>query len=342
MIFLKHHKKIDRKRFTKGFLLSFVFLMHFGFAFWVVSLLVNYGEDFSYEKLVASISDSNALQGVLPRASSDDNNYSKLKIVSLPGEIENSQFFEDAKPQESLDIKVASAIAVRVTPLGEKTIFNKDEEKSLPVASLTKLMTALVVLEKYDLNQEVIVSELALKQEGEQGVLKSGDILSVKNLLYIMLIESSNRASFALSEIMGPEDFIETMNQTAKRIGLKNTYFKDSSGLDGASYSTSRDLVVLTRYLFEHYPVFKEIVAQKEFDLYSPSGAFHHKLLTTNKFLGQIENIVGGKTGWTTFSKGCFMIIQENPQTKSYVIYVVLGTEDRFLEMEKLINWVNK
>ena len=200
-------------------------------------------------------------------------------------------------------------------------------------------MTALVVLDNYDLNQKVTVSKLAMAQEGEQGNLKEGEVLSVKNLLYISLIESSNRASFALSEVVGADEFIILMNNKAQDMGLQNTYFADSSGLLENSTSSSEDLAKLSIYLFENYPLFREIINFKEFDLYI-NGRLHHKLVNTNKFLGEVPGVVGGKTGWTIFSKGCFMVVQEIPGTGNYLLHIILGADDRFLEMQKLIDWV--
>lgn len=220
-------------------------------------------------------------------------------------------------------------------------LFSKNEEEKLPIASLTKLMTALLVLENYNLEKNVKISSLAASQSGEQGDIEKGEVLSVENLLYIMLIESSNKAAFALSEILGKDEFVKLMNLRARELGLENTHFKDSTGLDPLSYSTAGDLAKLSAYLFDNYPLFSKIVSLKEFNLYLPNGRFHHKLINTNRLLGQLPGVVGGKTGWTSFSKGCFMVIQKDPQSKDYLIHVILGAEDRLAEMEKLIDFIN-
>ena len=331
MILLNQFKKIDKQKLIMGFLLSFVFVFNFMLAFWIIQWLLNNSGEFFYEKAVASISD-NSQPKILPDLYK---NPVSSQQVNSQNEIENYS------QREVFNIDAESVISVKIQDGQESILLSKNEKEKLPIASLTKLMTALVVLEKYDLDQKVVVSDSAMAQEGEQGVLKAGEVLSVKNLLYISLIESSNRAAFALSEIMGPDKFIALMNETGQRIGLTNTNFQDSTGLDPASYSTSEDLVKLTRYLFENYSLFREIISYKEFDLYLPNGQFHHKLENTNKFLNQVQGVIGGKTGWTNFSKGCFMVIQEDPQNKNYLIYIILGAQDRFLEMENLINWID-
>ena len=168
--------------------------------------------------------------------------------------------------------------------------------------------------------------------------MKLGQTLSVKDLLYITLIESSNKSAYALASGMGNFKFVDLMNERARQLGMNNTYFIDSTGIRAGSRSTASDLVKLSRHLFENYPLFREIVSQKEFDLYPEDGTFHHTLVNTNKLLGEVPGIMGGKTGWTNEAKGCFMVITENPENDSYSIHVVLGSDDRFGDMKKLIN----
>lgn len=252
-----------------------------------------------------------------------------------PVEISESAVLKNE--EDDFKINAESAISIEFGgDIQEEVLFEKDVDKKLPIASLVKLMTALLVLENYDLTKEVVISKTAIEQVGEQGDLKEGQVLSVKNLLYIALIESSNRAAYALSEAIGEDNFVALMRNRAAELGLINTYFEDSTGLDEKSYSTANDLAKLSKYLFLNYPLFGEIIGLKEFYLYLPDGSFHHKLINTNELLGQYE-IVGGKTGYTIAAKGCFMAIQKKSPEK-YVIHVILGSEDRFSEMQKLIN----
>lgn len=239
--------------------------------------------------------------------------------------------------KSGLGISAKSAVSVEFDISGEERILiKKNENKKLPMASLTKLMVALVVLDEYDLNQKISISKLAMEQEGEQGSLKEGQVLSVENLLYIALIESSNRAAFALAEIIGKDNFVFLMNSKARNLGLENTYFSDNTGLDEKSYSTAEDLAKLSKHLFLDYSLFRKIVSQKESYLYLDDGSLHHKLVNTNELLGQDE-VVGGKTGYTYVARGCFMVIQKKSQSR-YAVHVILGTEDRLLEMHRLMN----
>ena len=272
---------------------------------------------------------------VEPQKISDKN------IFTASLEINAKEFFstQSDEKNDTNSINSSSAISTKIINNEIKILFEKNKDKKLPIASLTKLMTALIVLEKYDLSQKFVINKRAMAEIGEQGNLKEGETLSIKNLLYIMLIESSNRAAYALSEVMGNDRFVEEMNNKAKLIDLSNTYFIDSTGLDPNSYSTAKDLVILSRYLFEKYPIFREIMELKSFRLYI-NGEFHHKLINSNQLLGE-NRVIGGKTGFTDEARGCFITIQKDNENQNYFINVILGAEDRFLEMRKLINLVN-
>ncbi|MEK7124645.1 MAG: serine hydrolase [Patescibacteria group bacterium] len=248
---------------------------------------------------------------------------------------------DSQKEENPRAIYAKSALSVEFNKSGENILFAKNQNIKLPIASLAKLMTALVVLENYDLSWQAEISPQTMEQEGVQGVLKEGEVLSVENLLYIMLIESSNRAAFALSEILGTDKFTGLMNLKAEEIGLESTDFKDATGLNADSYSTAGDIYKLSRYLFENYPLFSKIISLEEYELYLPSGAFHHKLENTNKLLKEFKNIIGGKTGFTLRAKGCFMAIQENKERGTHSIHVILGSDNREGEMRKLISDAN-
>lgn len=242
------------------------------------------------------------------------------------------------------DLKIAANAAICAeTSQSEKdkVLFKKNEDEQLPIASLTKLMTALVVLEKYNLDEKIIISNEAVAQEGGQGLLTAGEMLSVKNLLYIMLIESSNDAAYALAELKGVDTFVDLMNFETMKLGLSGSRFVDVGGLSPDNYSTAEDLVKLTKYLLENYPLIWEIVSLQNFKLYTPEGIFHHELVNTNELLGKIPDIVGGKTGKTAEAKGCLLLVLKNHGNSSNLVYIVLGSDDRFGEMQQLINWVN-
>ena len=271
---------------------------------------------------------------------------SKKYTKELKLEKELQQRFKD------LEINAKAAILVKVNENGdEKILFEKNSQKTLAIASLTKLMTALVVFdldEVYTESQPIKITEKAVEQEGQSkyGELKIGESLSVKNLIYIALIESSNDAAFALTELIGKQGFVELMNLYSKKIGLEDTYFVNSTGLEPDSpeelknVSTPRDIVKLAKYILEDYPQIFEITANQSYQVLNLDNTLHHFIpQNTNELLREIPEIIGGKTGWGIEAGGCLLLVLDNQEEEgSYFISIVLGAKDRFAEMRKLIN----
>lgn len=246
---------------------------------------------------------------------------------------------------ENLDIGTKAAISVEVDETGKENIlFEKNAQELLPIASVSKLMTANVVLEYFDLSKLVQISKEAIAQKEDFGKLKIGEVFRIENLLYPLLMESSNDAAFSLAEVIGQDSFVDLMNLEAEYLGLENTHFFNPMGIDpgdlqSINYSTAEDLVKLTKYLLEKRPLIWKILNFREFRLYSPDGVFHHKLSNTNELLGEIPEVIGGKTGETPRAGGCLLLVLKTPQS-SYLINVILGSKDRFGEMQKLIGAV--
>lgn len=281
-----------------------------------VSLPIFWGTNFSEKKL-------------------EDFFFSQLYIETP--RILTAQLVPQPKPPESFDIQAKSALSLKINEDGPwNVLYQKNIKEKLPIASLTKLMTALVSLENYDLSLPIKISKKAVEQEEDLGQLKVGETLTAKDLLYIMLIESSNDAAYALADAVGIENFVDIMNWEVKSLGLKNTHFSNPNGLDDPkNYSSAQDLAILTRYLLEK-PLLWEILGTPEYDLYLPDGTLHHKLENTNELLNEIPGIIGGKTGWSPQAGGCFILVFKNDEGE-YSINVILGAENRFEEMKKLI-----
>ena len=253
---------------------------------------------------------------------------------------------------KDLEINAKAAILVKVNENGdERILFEKDSQKPLAIASLTKLMTALVVFdldEVYTESQPVKITKEAVEQEGQSkyGELEIGESLSVKNLLYIALIESSNDAAFALTEPIGKQGFVELMNLYSKKIELENTYFVNPTGLEPdrpeelKNFSTAKDIVRLTKYILENYPQIFEITTNQSYEVLSLDNTLHHFIpQNTNELLREIPEIIGGKTGWGIEAGGCLLLVLDNPEEEgSYFVSIVLGAKDRFAETHKFIN----
>ena len=243
---------------------------------------------------------------------------------------------EKAKPE----IGAKSVFSLSIDKKGnERIIFEKNPDEILPIASLTKLMTAWVASEYYDPSQVVDIGWPAVDQPEDFGRLKVGETLSVENLLYIMLIESSNDAAYAVAELISEKGFVGLMNIEAKSMGMSSTNFIDTTGYLPENYSTARDLAKLSKYLLIEKPQIWEITKKSEFNLYDADGVFHHTLLSTDELLKEFPQIIGGKTGFTFEAKGCLIIISKDEKSGNTFVNVILGSDDRFGDMRKLIEY---
>ena len=230
----------------------------------------------------------------------------------------------------------------------KQVLFAKNENESLPIASLTKLMTALVAIQTYSLDETITISSRATATEGVQGNFSEGEVFSVRDLLYPLLMESSNDAATALAEKTGENSFVQLMNGYAEILGMDHTQFFNATGLDPdeggeINVSYSRDLVVLIEYLKDSHPEIFDILSLETFNLQDAYGMPHHMIINTDELLndqGFPTKVIGGKTGYTEKANGCLIIILQSPRDKGYIVNVVLGANDRFEEMKKLIQFV--
>ena len=243
----------------------------------------------------------------------------------------------------NLKIDALSVISIKINNEGEEILFEENADRVLPIASLTKLMTAFVIFEypkQYDLSEIITISDDVLEINGDYGFEEKE--FSRKDLLHVMLIESNNDAAYALAQNIpfeenGMENFVKLMNNKAEELNLRKTVFANSTGLYG-DYSTAREIAELSKVILYKYPDIFKISAKPSFDISDVSNEFNYLAVNRNELLGKLPNIVGGKTGWTKISGGCIILIQEN-ENKEYFINVILGTDSkelRFEEMEKL------
>lgn len=270
---------------------------------------------------------------------------------TVPEIAKKTESFEPVKiaDKKDLEINAKGVISVWIDDSGKEFILlEKDSKKPLPIASLTKIISAQVVLENYDLLQGVAFSKRAVEVNDNVGGFKIGETFTAGDLLYSLLMESSNDTAYALAEIVGIDGFVGLMNLETKNIlgSSSNTFFVNPTGLDPRKpnekidYSTAEDLAKITDYLLKNQPSIWEITQKPDFNLYTLDEVFHHKILNTDELLGKIPEIIGGKTGDTKQAGGCLILILESPNKRGFLINVILGSDDRFGNMEKLISWV--
>ncbi|MDD5739084.1 MAG: serine hydrolase [Candidatus Pacebacteria bacterium] len=249
------------------------------------------------------------------------------------------------------DISAESFLVETIKEQGDNIVLlEKKSRNELPIASITKLMTYLVANEFYKNEQDIVVSKEAALQANTLNPLLEGDRLKVEELIPIMLIESSNDAAFALTKVIGEEGFLDLMNLKAKELGLTNTRYYNPTGVDPEAmampqdqinYSTASDIANLTKNLIFNHPEFLQIVSQKNYPLYK-EGKMVSTLTSTNELIGEIPEVIGGKTGTTDRAGQCLMVIMQlNKNEKdTYTIGVILNSKDRFNDMRTLYGCV--
>jgi len=224
-------------------------------------------------------------------------------------------------------------------PLSNITLYENNADLHLLPASTTKMMTAIVAMEHYDLDQVITITEEE-RTIGNTMHLNRGEQLSVRNLLSGLLISSANDAALALALAYpntGYSGFISAMNEKARELGLKNTNFRNVSGVESLNhYSSARDLAFLAKYALKN-KLFKEIVSTQSTLIPSTSQTPSRVLKNTNALLGSVDGVFGVKTGWTENAGECLVTaVERDGQT---LIIVVLGSQDRFGESQSLLEW---
>ncbi len=220
-----------------------------------------------------------------------------------------------------------------------RVLYEHESEKRLSPASLTKIMSALVILEKGRLDEHATISKNAARAPKTHLRLRTGEVFRLDDLLKAMLIVSANDACLAAVEHVGgtEEQFVEMMNAKATELELLDTHFSNGCGFDGPDhYSTAEDLAKLSEVAMQN-PVFRELV-REERDLIMPvSGHRPYLLHTTNRLLGQIPGVEGVKTGFTSKAGRC--LIAKVSQNGNDLLLVILNSNRRWIMAKSLINY---
>ena len=203
------------------------------------------------------------------------------------------------------DVSAKGAILIEADS-GE-IVYEKNIAQKMPMASTTKIMTAILVIEGGNLNKSVKIPKEATMIEGSSIYLKEGEVFTIKELLYALLLESANDSAVALAIDFagGVDEFTALMNKKSGELGLFSTHFENPHGLDGDEhYTTPKDLAFLTKYAMKN-PVFSEIVATKKATI--GKGESVRYLVNHNKLLRLYEGTSGVKTGFTKKSGRCLV-----------------------------------
>jgi D-alanyl-D-alanine carboxypeptidase len=219
-------------------------------------------------------------------------------------------------------------------------IVEQNEGYVAPVASVTKLMTGLIAREQMDMQKYAIVSRDSYNTYGTQGELLLGEKIRVQDLMYPLLMESSNDAAEVLADAYdkGHDAFMAEMNKKAAILGMSDTYYEDPSGLNVKNVSTVRDLMLLGRYIYKNAPILYDMTRVKQYAIRK------HTWLNKNRFL-TYDSFLGGKNGYIDESKKTTVSLFEIPMAKGgkrQIILVLLKSDDREGDGLKIINFLKK
>jgi D-alanyl-D-alanine carboxypeptidase len=209
-----------------------------------------------------------------------------------------------------------------------------------PLASLTKLMSAVVASEEVGLEKVALISETAVAAEGIAGNFRAGESYTISDLVKAMLLVSSNDAATAIAEFYGTENFVNRMQMKARELGMHQTTFVDPTGISFLNQGTITDLEKLVRYIDEYHPEIFQITASKDGVLVEKTKGVERILLNINAFVGSRPDFIGGKTGFTNEANGNLISLFNYRGYK--LLFIVLGTDDRFGQTDLLYNWVKE
>lgn len=232
---------------------------------------------------------------------------------------------------------INAAAAIIYDPRSSVVLFDKNADIPLPPASTTKIVTAMIVLQNYQLEEAIQVD--GVKTDGQKMKLIEGEQISIKSLLDGLLIFSANDAAEILAGNFsgGRRRFIEAMNKIAADLHLSNTHFTNPSGLfEDNHFSTVRDLAKIAIYAMKN-PILARVVGTKEKTVTSLDGNIVHKLTNLNALLWDVPGVLGIKTGKT--DEGGEALVTFVERDGNQLIIVVLGSVDRFGDTRELIDW---
>lgn len=244
---------------------------------------------------------------------------------------------------KNLNVKISASAGVAIDVETGKILFDKNAHQPKTIASITKLMTALVFLSTNpDLNQETEIISQDMNNVGKSALFLNEKV-KLENLLYLSLIKSDNTATLALVRATGisKNEFINKMNIKAKGMGLSNTKFADPVGLSKNNISTAYEVSQILNLAMRH-SLIKKILAIENYSFTSISGNSHH-VKNTNKLLNSYLNMLGGKTGYIDESGYCFAsLIKLNNSHK--IITVILdapSADERFNDTKRMMDWTS-
>lgn len=245
------------------------------------------------------------------------------------------------KDNDSLGVKITAKSAAVMDKNTGIVLWQKNADEVRSIASITKLMSALVFLENNPGWGKQITMEQRDETNGGVPDIKRGEIVTVRDLFYTALVASDNNSVNALVRSTGlsKEEFVQKMNKKASDFGFKNTVFVGPTGLEDENKSTAIEVLQLAKYAFENEDI-RAVAGKAEYNFVAVSGE-KHRIFSTDQLLNSYLDVRAGKTGFINASGYC--IVAEVKGDQGSIITVVLGSEtnpDRFQDLKILAGWV--
>ncbi len=260
-------------------------------------------------------------------------------IVPNKSEVAGVQRFVYPPSFKGLPAPDLTARAILIKDLDSGSIlYSKEASERLPIASTTKIMTALVASSYFQPNSVLVASSSAFIGGSKVGLLP-GEKLTFRSLLFGMLLNSGNDAAFCIGENYpgGVNGFVAAMNKKALELGLTNTHFDNPAGFDSPShYSSASDLSQITEEALKN-PDLTKVFATKQTEIFSIDKKISHNLVNLNILLTKLKGVLGVKTGYTDIAKENFVGLVNRDGHR--ILTVVLGSDDRFGETSQLVEW---
>ena len=218
-----------------------------------------------------------------------------------------------------------------------RVLYSNNENLKVEMASTTKILTAITVIDNFDISKEVVVPKSATGIEGSSVYLKEGEKLTVKELLYCLMLRSGNDSAECLAQtLINRDDFIKLMNKTAKKIGANSSNFVNPHGLsDKNHYTTAYDLCLISCYAMKN-ATFKEIVSTKRIEVSNDFYDYNRVLINKNKFLFNYDGATGVKTGFTKSAGRC--LVSSANKNGMEVVSVVINSPQMWERSTELID----
>lgn len=238
---------------------------------------------------------------------------------------------------KAIETSATSAILMDID--SKRILYSKDIHNTRSVASISKIMTAIVAIENADVKSKVTVGEEITKAYGSGIYIKQGEVLTLEDLLYGLMLRSGNDAALAIANYVGGnvDSFVEMMNETAKKIGMKDSTFRNPHGLDqddGGNLSSAYDMAILTAYAMQN-ETYKKIVGTEKYTLKTNMNTY--SWTNKNKLLRTYEYTTGGKTGFTEIARRT--LVSTASKDNMNLVVVTLNDGNDFADHKDLFEY---